>query len=119
MNSFGRHYIQHNHDTDIMYLLETLPKMFYEIQFVLGILPRGDAYIFNDIHTYHKVTLPSGVITYTSKNLESVNMYINDVLISSNLIGSTIKTGDIIKFTKKGISRNQDIEFGLKIPIQV
>lgn len=116
MDKFGRSYVHHE-TTEAIYLVNDIPKLFYVIQYILRIIPYENDYIFSDHHTYHEINLPSGVITYASKNLRSVDMFINNLLVVDDLIGRTLNKGDIITVKKKDDIIPRQIEFGVKIPI--
>lgn len=116
MDKFGRSYV-YKEIAEVIYLVDKKPKMFYEMQFILRIIPYENKYIFSDHHTYHEIQIPSGIITYASKNLKFVEMYINNVFIKDDIVGRNLNKGDIITLKKKNDLIPRQFELGVKIPI--
>lgn len=120
IDKFGRHHLNH-YDDDVLVLVEELPILYYETRLVLQLnFDQNGELLFTDGESFHKVYLPTSVITSVSNPWNGIQMFINTSLVDKPLVGKSLNKGDIITFKANRHFRHTiTVEFGLKIPLLV
>lgn len=115
IDKFWRHHYNRDHDESHTFVLKEFPKMYYESRLLLVVM--------RNTYTY-KVTSPTGVIkqvTFSDSVHEPLRVFINNMRVKSNeLIGRTLKEGDVIRLvqeTQYSVPSISSVEFILKVPI--
>lgn len=117
LDKFGKHYL--SHDDDVLFLVDDLPKMYYETQLVvMGLRFPGQYQIFNG-RPHYEVFSPTGIITHVNCS-SLLKLYINGNEVNhGDLIGQSLNKGDLISFKPDGNKTPYigGVEFTLKSPI--